>query len=311
MLVGAAVPDHRDREAGHHHGHDRELGGDQGVLEGATPPSRSISSRAFGESSRSPMLGAIEPRTTPSTAMATVHVAPSGVQPQAQRHCVGEARRPGRGTGSGCEHPGAEVAVRAERLGDSDERGGGGDVQQQHPPPGPRPRPQLRRPAERREPAQPRHRGVPHGPQQEQHAQCPPRRWRHRCAQLAESWHATAVSPVATSPMPAHEAPKASEPATGKPAGDVASAASRPTTTATSAPSVTAAARVASRPIAVPPSSSAWPDSSSVRVCRVRRRAASAPRRPRRAPSSWSSRARPRSARRGSARRARPPTGSR
>ena len=66
----------------------------------------------------------------------------------------------------------------------------------------------------------------------------------------------------------------------------------------------------ASRPIAVPPSSSAWPDSSSVRVCRRTTTSEHAARRTRRtARSSWSSPARRGCARRGSARRARPSAG--
>ena len=85
---------------------------------------------------------------------------------------------------------------------------------------------------------------------------------------LADSWQATAVMPMATHETPTHDAAKATEPVAGSPPATQASAASTPRVSATTADSSTAAASWASRPTAVPPSSSARPDSSSVRVWR-------------------------------------------
>ena len=83
---------------------------------------------------------------------------------------------------------------------------------------------------------------------------------------LADSWQATPVSAMATHETPTHDAAKPTEPVAGRPPPTQASAASTPSTRATRTDSTMAAASCASRPMAVPPSSSARPDSSSARV---------------------------------------------
>ena len=79
-----------------------------------TPPRRSIMSRALGESSRSPMLGAIEPRTMPSTAIATVHPSTIGVCSRMLRAIASESRGdPVAGPGRAASRP--EPRSRAPR----------------------------------------------------------------------------------------------------------------------------------------------------------------------------------------------------
>ena len=81
---------------------------------------------------------------------------------------------------------------------------------------------------------------------------------------LAESWHATAASPVPTRPVPSQPRPNAIDPAGSSPATMFASAPSRPTATDARTPSATAACSGAWRATRVAPVSSARPDSSSV-----------------------------------------------
>ena len=86
---------------------------------------------------------------------------------------------------------------------------------------------------------------------------------------LGESWHATAVSPVADQPDAGPGRPERERPGDRQPAGDVRRGGQQPEQRRRRpAPTSTAAASGASRPTAVPPSSSAWPSSSSTRVCR-------------------------------------------
>ena len=70
---------------------------------------------------------------------------------------------------------------------------------------------------------------------------------------LAESWHASAVRPAATSPIPVQEAPNARLPVTGSPPATSAAAARSPTSDRAPAPSRTAAASRALRPTTVAP----------------------------------------------------------
>ena len=186
------------------------------------PPIRSSISRIPAESNAS-KLGAIAPNTRPITA--TAHVQPHQhrrVQAQAEGDDVGQPGRAGGRPGPRLGDARTEVAAPTQQLGGRDEQARSARSRAAAPTSGcrrtarswvfqPNGESQLEPDGVRR---------VPDRPQDEQAAD-----GRDATAAqvraLAETWQATAVSPVATSAVPAQEAPKASEPFAGRPPSDV------------------------------------------------------------------------------------------
>ena len=186
------------------------------------------------------------------------------------------------------------------------------DVQQQHPPARLGPRPQLGRPAERRQPAQPRRAESPTARSRKRTPSAPPGDGRAGAACSPRAGSDSAVSPVRDQPDAGPGRAEAERPGDRQPAGDVgrrpaeqrrrARRRARPRRAAAAQQRV-AADRGAAEQLGVAGLLLA------AGVPADERRAAAAPRRRRTARSAWSSPARRGCARRGSGRRARPRRG--
>ncbi len=221
------------------------------------PPMLSISRRPESVSSRSPTLGAMAPMTVPRASTPTVQPSSAGWCTRQVRASTSASR------GEPCAGPG--------RAGNS-----------------PEPRSRLARsacaatartPARATYSSRTHQRGSdhadsrvfqPNGVSQLSHSAptSPTARIRYRTARaapaipkqvrlLAASWQHSAVSATETRPIPTQVAPSASDPATGSPPAMAATATRAPTPNERATPSTRAAASNASRPIAVPASSSA------------------------------------------------------
>ena len=190
------------------------------------------------------------------------------VHPPGQGEDVGQPGRAVRRPRPGREQPGAEVAPGPERLRGHREGAGQSDVQQQQPPArlGPRRDPACSSrtasasSATRRR--RPRRRASGRG------RRGPRRRSRSRsgCSPRAGSTGRSARPRPARSRPRSHRTRAIRRPAAHRRCPRRPTRA--PTPTERTTPSTRAAASKASRPIAVPASSSACPDSSSLRVCR-------------------------------------------
>ena len=144
------------------------------------PPIRATMSRATALSpSSSPMPCTTLPISRPYRHRPTVH---SSSAPRSSRHAspktLRSAGRGGAGTGAFGDQPGADVAAGEQPVGHHGEHGRRRQMQQQHPPVIAGVRPDLQRPAQRREPRQRAGAGVADGAQRERGA--PARRTRRR-----------------------------------------------------------------------------------------------------------------------------------
>ncbi len=230
---------------------------------------------------------------------------------QARASASASRGRPSRGPGRAANTPGAEVAAGAQQVRGDDQGGRGRDVQQQHPPARVAPGAQPGLPAERRQPAQPGRSDVADGTEQVEHrdrgagdAGAGPAAGR----ELAGDRGDTDGDQPDAGPRGA-ERDRAGD---RQPAGDVGDRGERPDDERDHRPDQDRRSEAAC-PARSPCRRAARRGRTPPRCgcAGGRRRGTAAPRRRRTAPSSWSSRARPGCARRGSGRRARPPRGSR